>query len=429
MLCLIVTSILLYVSVDTLLFGTNQDNRFTLIQYIVLASVALFLLVRSSRLKVGFNKTIIGIVIALLGLSFVTGILNADLGIKYIYEAVLLVIALLYVSLFGFEEFSRAFIVALSFLAAFSLVLMAVNYVAPSATNMLPYITNIAHQGFAFGGFGFIKVLGGEASRNIGIFREPAVFGIFVDLALILLLFSDKHGISRRIPVSMLLIVTLFTVHSSGATVCAIAILMVYAINSTTKKMPYHKWLLLLLAIAGAFAYLYIADPLDTYELSKFGNREYSSWVDRSFSFLGNISIFLSHPLFGSGWDNGISEFLALSSQYSAYSTGANTNTFLRVLSVHGIICFVLWLMGMYGFCKQLSAKTLVRVALLVVVFLLLANANLTFNVYVLIMVGYGWRLQFAKAKEEEATGATQPQKAARQDQAYLHPNAERVQI
>lgn len=393
--CLIFTFILLYVSVDTVLFGTNYDNRFIVAQYVILALTALSLIIRTIKKRITFEKSIISIAVVLAMLSFITGVLNSDLGIKYIYEAVILVIAILYVANFTWGEFSRSYIIVMCVISTFALLLILINLVVPSLLTHLPYVTNSVLHGYRFAGLGLIKVLGGEASRSISVFREPAVYGIFLLLALLMLLFSDKHGIKSKLPLVILFLLAIETTHSSGAVACTAIAFIIYLLQLTSKKLSRFQWLMVFAGLAVLLVILFVIDPFDSYEFSKFGNQQYTSWADRSFSFLGNLIIFANHPIFGGGWDNGIAEFLLLSSQNSLYSTGANTNTFLRILSVHGAPYFLIWLFGMYGYCRRLSEKSFIRFLLLILLFLLLANANLTFNVVVSIMVVYGWESQF----------------------------------
>ena len=102
---LFVVFIILYVSNDTLLFGTNKNQIFFYLQMAILASLLVVMLFMEHY--VSRNQIII--LLILTGFSLVSMIINLDINIKYFYEIFVFVLSLLIVSSIDVDSFLMAY--------------------------------------------------------------------------------------------------------------------------------------------------------------------------------------------------------------------------------------------------------------------------------------------------------------------------------
>lgn len=149
-------------------------------------------------------------------------------------------------------SFIKHFVGVTVFLATVSLIFYAISLTPANVILTKILIPNDAHNWtnrVSYGRFLYHYMVG--YPRNVGIFREPGVFQLFLNLSLFLTLFYPYLFTHRkRIGYAIILLFTIITAASTAGYLTAIIILCGYVINNR-KKMSPRKFLVL---IAGGVA-------------------------------------------------------------------------------------------------------------------------------------------------------------------------------
>ena len=380
--------VLLYISNDTILFGTNQNNQYIYFHYLMLSLMAtgelLYILLK--QIKLSRQRLIV--VLSFICLSLISGLINQDFNIKYIYEMFLICFACMYVSIVPFDRFADDFIKVMLFLGICSLGIYLISIFGRSMLQRLPIIRNTAGVRFYNAWISLVPVDENYISiyRNYGVFREPGVFQIFLNLALMLLFFQNSHINFRLWQMCVLVITILSTISTAGYIVMAILLIMYLG----TSRQPKEKQLILISIVSAVMVMMIYVDSGQVL-FSKIGNKDNVSWISRISAITANLSIAAEHPFWGAGWDNIKAEFAKTVSNQYGVNEYHNTNTFFKILAVHGVPFFFLCVSGMWRFMKAINLGRIISVVLFGTIFLCLSNEDMTFNVVTWIMVLYGW--------------------------------------
>ena len=379
---------LIYISNDTILFGTNQNDRYIHFHYAMLSFIAAGALLYVLFKQIKFSRQRLIVVLSFICLSLMSGLMNRDFNIKYIYEIFLICFALIYVSIVSFDQFVDDFIKVILLFSVSSLGVYLVSVLWRSMLQGLPIVTNTAWMRFHNAWISLVPVDENYISiyRNYGIFREPGVFQFFLNLALILLLFRNSQIYTNLKWMCVLIITVLSTISTAGYIVMAILLVTYLGSNSHSKKT---RLIVMSIVFSAMLAMVYV----DSTEVmfSKIGNEDNISWISRISAITANLSIAAEHPFWGAGWDNIKIEFaMTVANQYRV-NEYHNTNTFFKILAVHGIPFFFVWVVGMWRFVRVINLNRVISFVLFVAMFLSLSNEDMTFNVITWIMVLYGW--------------------------------------
>ena len=191
--------------------------------------------------------------------------------------------------------------------------------------------------------------------RNFGIFREPGVYQIFLNIAILFVLFCGEK-LKRKKTKLVILVLTILTTFSTAGIIITSLLLLIYCIVNL-KCISIKNILSSLAFIAGLIAviflfnrYFMVFDKL----FSKIGNKDDSSWFSRTSSFVVNIAVGFNNIFFGAGWDNVKVETAKYTSLlYNMSFKFSNTNTFLKLFAIHGLGVFVFYIVELYKFFKQ----------------------------------------------------------------------------
>ena len=233
--------------------------------------------------------------------------------------------------------------------------------------------------------------------RNYSIFREPGLYGCILVLALIIILFSRIDIKSKRKKVIILLLAMLSTL----STAVYFCLILVFASYILSKKTNVNTIFIVSISVL-LFSYILTQDTIFNMVFGKlFSNN--GSLVSRFSSFVINFKIFLSHPLLGVGWENIIPLYqkVGISTYGKILSVGTNfdnTNTFLKLLAVHGIPFFIIYFRGFVKTFKSIISNKMIMILSIIILFLSFSNEDITFNCLLYIIVFY----QFGNKYREE---------------------------
>ena len=181
--------IMLYMSRDTVWFGTNDNGLMKLLGYGAYAALALYWI-----LKGRVSRNYLGVALIFVILGGIT-LITTGLNIKFFYVFMLVILAAFFCTNVKFEIFAEAYQKVMLFLAGFSIIGFGLYEVAYSIIARFPIFENEA-------GVKFINLLFDMptvkqpyvAHRSFGIFREPGVYMIFLTIALMFELFFIKNN-------------------------------------------------------------------------------------------------------------------------------------------------------------------------------------------------------------------------------------------
>lgn len=379
------------ISDDTVLFGTNANTVAIQFKYVFIvgatATLSLRYLLTIGRIP---KKTLVFIIIysAMVLLSMVV---NNDFRFGYFYKVLILLYAFNIVSIIPMNMFALCYTSIMEWLAFFSLLGFFGKLLLPGLINHLPVIYNISGTKYYNAGFFVVPDhMYQGVVRNFGVFREPGVYQMYLNMALLLQLFVLKSNNFRRYIVYIAAVIS--TLSTTGYIAVAI---FVIALIINSEGLSTQKRILLILLLCMAFGILastttiFSLDSEDQY-VSVFGkltNSNQASTSARLASITENARIAFEYPLFGVG----LGKLDSLFSQYSFMTYGkvsTNTNTTMIQFASHGILFGGIWCYANLMFCKKLSHKYWwIAVCILVILYV---GENLTFSGFSNLVLAYG---------------------------------------
>lgn len=386
--------VLLYMSIDTIIFGTNSNLNYLKIQYVFIFFITFFSFVAIFKNK-KINRKLFLVFISFALLSMISMIFNYTISFKYFYEIALLFIAMTFVNYVSFEKFKNAYVKAIIIIACVSLIPYILNIIVPNISNLFPTITNSA--GYRYHNY-FISVVPFNENqmniyRNASFFREPGVYSIFLNIAIFFLLFSTKKGTTKFNKYFLILVVNIITTFSTGGIITTLLLIIIYMINGNFSKKKIFIFIIISLGIitflSSDYAMRAVFGKLYTNNGSIF-SRNNSIWV--------NLNMFMSSPIYGLGWEKIDRLFVETSislnqiASYYGENSYHNTNTLLKILSVHGFIYFSLFIYGITKFCRKINKNLIISLFMFITFFILVSNEDIILNIILPIIMFYGYQ-------------------------------------
>jgi len=223
----------------------------------------------------------------------------------------------------------------------------------------------------------------GKEFRNFGIFREPGVFMIYLNLAYFFELFSFEKSKKRLVSYFIAIILTLST---SGYLILFL-ISVFYLVKK--RKVKYHLlFIVILLAISFVlFKYESIYNIL----FYKIENKT-GSYYARLASLTVPLEMFKNN-IFGIGPEQYDKMFPQISQ--SLYGMRINsdisTNTYLKFLAVYGIFIFSFFIHYSIKFTTYYSRDKMLNLFLFFILCLCLSNEDCRNSFFFLLLIAYGF--------------------------------------
>ena len=376
----------IFVSKDTLLFGTNQNKFFFAAHIIVLLCVLVYLVFTTKAI----SKKIIYYALIMCSLFVITALINLDNDIfKHLYTIFLITISVFFVSKYSSDEFVNSFSNVIYFLACFTIGIFILTYLNYERIYAFPRIINENGFQYSFLGFGVVEIKHTlSIPRMYGIFREPGVYGCFLALAAFIELFvKEKISIKRAV---VLAVATIFT-FSTGAYIVLLALLLLFFITKIFSGHISQKNMFFLPVLL--FVLLFVAGSLGIERVMNLVFNKFvienSSRNARFGAISANLRMFLRNPFLGNGWSYVQDKFVGFS-QVGLYVSRHNTNTFLKYLSVYGGIAFTLLVTSTYNFFNVVIKKRFLNFILMFLWMVNLSNEDLSLNIIFYLLPFYG---------------------------------------
>lgn len=378
--------VLLFTSVDTLLFGTNSNKSFLYIPRLIALLSFVILPTITKRYKEEKNSLIVTILLLIVvSLSVMT---NGSVSSIYISRICFIGAAYTIVKCYKLEEFLVAFEDFIVFVSTIALVTFAISYVVPSIFGLFYQMTN--EVGFSYSSFFFGSIqyqeLENTLKRMNAIFWEPGAFAIYICIGLIFHLFLRNTIDRKKLAVLLLSLVVTF---STTGIICSGVILFTYAISKDSINGSL-KTLLGLVVILMLGLYISgLADAIIELLFGKIVNGEHTTTVRES-SFINGWQIALDYPILGVGGNSGeyISEYASKSGY--GYNTML-TNTWTFQFANYGFFFGILFTIGSYRFFKKFSTSGFQALMLFTSLMLLyVGECFYSFLPFLFVLYGFG---------------------------------------
>ncbi len=372
--------LLMIIGTEDTIFGVLHPGMMWIV---VLANAALVCWGCVKEQKIHSNTAIVYVTLS-------GGIILSMLFNRDIYGYTLFVfmgIAVLFTNLVEFDYFFKVFEIIVVWIAAFSLIGVAINYVCPELLEEIPdtrYMYMPAKNLF------FTVVIpkvqeSGNPFRNYGIFREPAMFCIYLGLACLRQFFyAEKLSVLRS---GILILALILTKSTTGY----IAIICLFAAYIVFKKRSITKTVISICGIlGGGFVgirfglFSYFLERLNTAGASanSVNSRLYSIWIGGLVGF--------EHPLFGAGATKSNEAFAKWTELWNLDICWANMVTYL--FASFGLLFILIFLAGIWGCGLKVGNAKCVSWITLIYVILLLCGESMTYSTIIYVFMMFGWK-------------------------------------
>lgn len=376
--------LVVFCSHDTLLFGTNADNRFILIRKAVPFLLVVCLLLLQPVIRIKKNALIKFLIVFIL--PIVSCFVNGEDMNNYIYRAAIMLCAMLFVLADEKDWFYQAYSRILFFLSIWSIGTYLVRVFLPGILYAFPTVYNTSGASFHFLLFSTVNTgLHNGLVRNSSIFREPGAFCVMLTVAILI-----EMGILRKMRPRYLVVyaAAMITTYSTAGYII-LALLFVYYLFFE-RKVRYKGVLIAVLAVIVVF----MATQTDLlsaegaiFEKFKKGSNSYGSWLARLTSITTSLEITLRNPLCGIGRYALYDMVLAQTGVYRAVD---NTNTIMVGFAAYGLLFGMMISWGCWRFVRRRQQDLIAAGYLFLILVLALSNEDMGQNIlfYVLVFDG-----------------------------------------
>lgn len=386
----IVLLIIIYISDDTFNFGTNENYTYLLAKYIVYLLLTLYLLsVTNLKFLTILTKSSL-VFYLIVFFIIITSFYNFDVSGGYIYQIWLFFLACLVINFYSQKQFIYIYLKLVYILSFISLFIFIISNISSSFFEMFPMQTNSAGANVYNLGICMVS-FENTYIRNMSIFREPGVFMIYLNFAVILELFFKEEINRRYLLVFILAVVSTF---STAAFIILGTILFAYLFIKSTKKVVIKNKAIICGLIVLAALFILSSSQFYSMIFDKIGKDSIGegSSLARGVSVLANLNIFLENFLFGVGlklypltFSKATLALIGLS-----LDIGNNTNTITTILAVYGVFTGGLFIYMLLSFAKKTSNSLVIRTLIFLVLIMFYSNEDMRYSLMSATMLMWG---------------------------------------
>ena len=385
----IIILIMLFISEDTFLFGTNDDFSFILFKYFVYLLLLIYLLAKSKlRIFTTFSKASFAFYGLIFSIIFSMS-LNLDFGDGSIYTLWLIILGFLITQKYNSKTTALIYCDLLFFLSLISVMVYTLATMFPAFLDLFPISTNIA--GVEFVNM-YICVVFFEMTelRNTGIFREPGVFMIYIIIAILFHMFAIREKSNFKL---LIYVVALTLTFSTAAYIIIAFLVVIYIFKSDALSAVKNKLLIIFLSI---IAVVIIFSNEELYEkiFSKIDSNSsnYGSAIARTASVFVNLDIFYQSPFAGTGVNGHTAAYAKHSLEMIGFAMppSTNTNTITTLLAMYGFLCGLIVCILIFQLSQKFASSILIYPLIAIIFFLLLSNEALIYSIFFYFILFWG---------------------------------------
>ena len=387
--------IILFTSVDTLLFGTNQNQAFLYVPRLlcVVGVIALPLLNSGSIRRIKIEKQGMFAFFLLLFFMIVSSIINHENTLTFISRMLTLMLGYSISSNVRREQFYHCFDNAMTVIAISALIMETLAYLIPSLVRSLPKVYNTAgtlHYSFFLSSIYERNNIGNLLIRTSGIFWEPGAFAIYLTFALIIQLFVLERIKVKRV---VLYLVALFFTFSTTGFVTVAVLILAYLLSHRSSDLSKYVKMIFAALIAAVLIFSLSVENNELF-IRVFGKLTSgtSSATTRYSSIYNGLQVALRHPLFGVASQSQGYMANFVDAYGNPYSSGGYiiTNTVVGYTVNYGFIFGFVFVYGHFKFIKQ-YAKSLFEIIMLLATFMLAYSGERLFSFLPFVFIFYGF--------------------------------------
>ena len=398
--------VLLFFSNDTYLFGTNSNELMVAIpRYLMLGYCAISIFFSMVGKKYTEHKKIMILYFVMIIAFLAVSIYHHEYFNRILIKVLCMTTSMFICISYPLEDYTQAFLKCMTFFSVSAIFLTLIAYISPAIVRALPSIINTA--GIRYYSIGFAgldeRSLTTWNIRTSGIFWEPGVFQMYLNLAILLELMLDNAKNKKRIAIY---ISALFLTFSTTGFLAFGWMIATYALFGRDNSRSVTKNIVVFIAlIIGSIAAYFIVfyTNLGTSVFGKLFNMKDGSTMVRLASVLINLEIIRDHPFAGIGMEIMEDEFIQRSYRSSAIYgwTHQNTNTLLYQFAAHGCFFGIPFTLGTYKFGGRLSNKVFMKLSIFVMFVMLYIGENLFTSIFPYILIFYGVDRAYAPVEAE----------------------------
>ena len=391
--------LIMFFSGDTYLFGTNSSDGMVTLSRYLLIPVCVFLFMRwalKRDKREGNNRKLASYLIIIIAFVLCS-VMNHD-STNYIIIKILIITAALLLTLnYTVDEYITSFCESVYFIAVCSVILEIIAYVLPALVYSLPSIVGTGRavtKSCLLAGV-LEDYLGTIAVRASGIFWEPGVFTIYLNLAIAFELFYKAQINKKYLIVEVLAMA--FTFSTTGYIVFAWQLLCygLFGRRETDSRSKNSNRVLFVFVVAVFLSLIVFSTNISDVVFAKF--TYIGGGSARKASVIINLQMALAHPIIGIGNDLAMHDefvYLVARSPYIHGVANDNTNTLLYLFAAYGIPFGMLFTIGTYRFGEWISrGRKRVTIIFFSIIVLLYIGENLKLSTlpFVITFFGYQW--------------------------------------
>ena len=368
-----------FVALFGIIFLTSGFGVPTFLEGTMILCGCLFftLLLALSYMSMRININLLIVTMLLLASILATSLFHGDEIKQFIIYIVYIIIAFT-ISQTLRDDFNIIYVKLFYFLSIFSLAMWIIYLIFPAVIRVLPVISN-EHGRLAYTAlFSTISSFGNMGlSRNQGIFWEPGAYQTFVNIAAIIVLFTN-HFKEKKLKYTIVFALTIFTTFSTTGYIVFCGLVLSYCLSellSSKTTSKYLKYIAILMFVAVVFLAVYSMLPQDI-QIQLFGKLAiYFNNTDRISStsirvdaFTNGIKAFLDYPLLGCG--------ITKLSVDGSYTDVIMTCTPVNYFAFYGLFVGIICNLGLFMYSKSLIPKNTIAIAVFICLALSIISEN-----------------------------------------------------
>ena len=228
-------------------------------------------------------------------------------------------------------------------------------------------------------------------ARLFGIFREPGVYGIFLNIGMMFTVIrNDISIIKKGIYMLVLLLATFFT-FSTPAYIGAFLFLLIYLSQKNIKDKTQKKINSIMGILIIGFILILIFNPEYNKLFTDTFTNKTLSFDGRLQSIYVQLSSCLNRPIFGMGITDGYEYVQGM--LISEYGNAHVTNTWLTYIMLYGFLIGITMLIGYWKFINSIFDKRYEKVLAFIATLLLMSSQAMNSNTIIFLLAFKGLTL------------------------------------
>ena len=292
-------------------------------------------------------------------------------------------------------SFVKNFIKVIYIISIVSLVCWSIGVVFPDFP--YPGTFEVRNENCSFYGTFYYTIgmnsnsrFGSEIGRNAGIFWEPGVFQVYLNMAFFLAMCYNKVNIKNRLMKAIILAVTLATTQSSmGYLILMIQILFIFfSDNDLVKKYHLKKYVFFALVIGGLIVFI----EGSLIEKLLYGGGSFITRYDDAIVVLQTI---VRYPIWGIGSFSDLTAYVVAHFTDSPYRRGRTeitcSNGLLNVFATHGIPAGMIYVWCIFKSASHFFVSKKEAIMYWVIVLMCLANEPIAITSFFVCFL-FNWK-------------------------------------